>query len=319
MDNDQLPAGTLSNNLASSSADVSNSLDNNRGGEGTSGDEHEALTKIEGHSNGNAREEYPLGATNATVDNVDTADRDHVHGKAPAAVKAEAEESVSEAKEKAENLGEEAEENEATTKSVVDNADNTTDAAPGNVAGEKKESVSGEAKDKDNHCEEKEKNEQAAATKSALDNDDTTEEESVREAKDKRNHFNEENDEQEATTKSALDNDDTPENRDHAHGEAGTAEIEGESVHEANEQGNHSEKRKAAVEDDLAGEAEEEEGPECRVCRGDDEGGTRPLANPCACSGSIKYVHQVKYTLFLGGWGRAKKYSVRAPQQDSPY
>ncbi|CAN0410013.1 unnamed protein product, partial [Hapterophycus canaliculatus] len=38
-------------------------------------------------------------------------------------------------------------------------------------------------------------------------------------------------------------------------------------------------------------ESDEEE-PECRVCRGDDEGGARPLAHPCRCRGSIKYVHQ---------------------------
>lgn len=45
------------------------------------------------------------------------------------------------------------------------------------------------------------------------------------------------------------------------------------------------------------GDSDAEEERECRVCRGDDEGGTRPLANPCACSGSVKYVHQVRATV----------------------
>jgi E3 ubiquitin-protein ligase MARCH6 len=44
----------------------------------------------------------------------------------------------------------------------------------------------------------------------------------------------------------------------------------------------------AAAEDD---EDDEEEGDVCRICRnrGDDE---HPLRYPCACSGSIKFVHQ---------------------------
>ena len=62
-----------------------------------------------------------------------------------------------------------------------------------------------------------------------------------------------------------------------------------------------------------------DEGPECRVCRGGDEGGTRPLVHPCRCSGSIKYVHQVKESsracidrvvVSLGGgeWGRRGRF-----------
>ena len=44
----------------------------------------------------------------------------------------------------------------------------------------------------------------------------------------------------------------------------------------------------AAAEED---EDDEEEGDVCRICRnrGDDE---HPLRYPCACSGSIKFVHQ---------------------------
>lgn len=44
----------------------------------------------------------------------------------------------------------------------------------------------------------------------------------------------------------------------------------------------------AAADDD---EDEEEEGDVCRICRnrGDD---AHPLRYPCACSGSIKFVHQ---------------------------
>lgn len=57
-------------------------------------------------------------------------------------------------------------------------------------------------------------------------------------------------------------------------------------------------------------ESDPEEGPECRVCRGGDEGGRRPLIHPCRCRGSIKYVHQVRYVFmcstssnyFLGAW-----------------
>lgn len=47
-----------------------------------------------------------------------------------------------------------------------------------------------------------------------------------------------------------------------------------------------------AARGDAGSDADEEE-PECRVCRGDDEGGARPLVHPCRCRGSIKYVHQV--------------------------
>eukprot|EP00903_Cladosiphon_okamuranus_P011017 g10406.t1 len=42
----------------------------------------------------------------------------------------------------------------------------------------------------------------------------------------------------------------------------------------------------------AAGDDDSDEEPECRVCRGGDEGGARPLAHPCRCRGSIKYVHQ---------------------------
>lgn len=47
------------------------------------------------------------------------------------------------------------------------------------------------------------------------------------------------------------------------------------------------------VRDEGDGSESDSEGPECRVCRGGDEGGTRPLVHPCRCRGSIKYVHQV--------------------------
>lgn len=38
---------------------------------------------------------------------------------------------------------------------------------------------------------------------------------------------------------------------------------------------------------------EEEEGLECRVCRGEAES-DRPLYAPCMCAGSIMYTHQVR-------------------------
>lgn len=47
----------------------------------------------------------------------------------------------------------------------------------------------------------------------------------------------------------------------------------------------------AGAGDEQAGEAAAER--ECRICRlGEDDAGMGPLFHPCACSGSIRYVHQ---------------------------
>eukprot|EP00752_Nemacystus_decipiens_P011465 g10180.t2 len=74
--------------------------------------------------------------------------------------------------------------------------------------------------------------------------------------------------------------------------------------------GSHEGKREAggggAAAAAAAEDEESDEEPECRVCRGGDEGGARPLAHPCRCRGSIKYVHQdclVEWLRSRGGGG----------------
>ena len=54
------------------------------------------------------------------------------------------------------------------------------------------------------------------------------------------------------------------------------------------EQDMKAEKEEGEVDED---EEEEEEEDVCRICRTSGENGS-PLYHPCACSGSIKYVHQ---------------------------
>lgn len=70
----------------------------------------------------------------------------------------------------------------------------------------------------------------------------------------------------------------------------------GDNGNDSRDSANHPKSVDVVANGTLDDGLSDDEGPECRVCRGDDEGGTRPLAHPCACRGSIKYVHQVGTT-----------------------
>lgn len=327
MDNDQLMVGTFGNNTSSAS-DVSDSLDC-KIEKRKSTLEHKALTN-EGHCAGMPRKECSLGITRAAVEDNGSDDRDNAHGKVSAA-----EESVSEeAKEEAKYLGEES--NQDGSKSGMEKR-NSTDSVRGKAAREKKQLV-GNAKQKGEPGQEEKGQEQQDTKTGAghlslfdlcpstiIDEDDSAINNGHAEGKvvDAENdHLScraknkgipsqraaQEDGGDTSTRTSALVNSDaidgTAIDNDvhHPPGEARTARVGKESGDEAKEQGDHSEKAETVVENDGTGGDEEEEDRECRVCRGDDEGGTRPLANPCACSGSIKYVHQVNSTLNFLGW-----------------
>lgn len=100
-----------------------------------------------------------------------------------------------------------------------------------------------------------------------------------------------ENDDRDEEVKSAVQDSD-PDNKTEGAAAVPTVLDDSNTNAVANDNTDRETSTAAVAQNDS--DAEEE--PECRVCRGDDEGGTRPLANPCACSGSVKFVHQVRAT-----------------------